>query len=200
MWFIESSQKGTGSFTITYSLSDSKHIMAVKDKDISIAVTAFQNAFGGMVDQVEYSPGPPLSFRSTTVNLTHRNQQFYARYVTESAKVESPIPRLEPMILITNRGKDIPHQLDFLDIPPREYSKKGSLEQLPSSSPRMEMSVSTKPESNPRRELVTRRRPDMEEKYTKERVTRRSTTSTFAPRRETRSQSALTKHIPYTPC
>ena len=103
------------------------------------------------------------------------------------------------MVLITNRGKDVPHQLDFLDDRPRENSKKGSLEQLPSSSPQMEISVPARPEPNPRRELVARRRQDIDEKSTKERISRNPTTPTLAPRRATRSQSALVKHIPYLP-
>ena len=101
------------------------------------------------------------------------------------------------MILITNRGKDVPHQLDFLDDRPRENSKKGSLEQLPSSSPQTEISVPERPEPNSRGELGARRRQDIDEKATKERITRNPTTSTLAPRRATRSQSALVKHIPY---
>lgn len=145
------------------------------------------------------SSTPPPIFCSATVNLIHRNRRFYSRYLIESERQESPISRLQPMVLITNRGEDIPHQLDFLDDRPRENSKKGSLEQLPSSSPLMEISVPARPESNPRRELVARRRRDSDDKPIKERITRNPTTSTLAPRRETRSQSALVKHIPYLP-
>ena len=98
------------------------------------------------------------------------------------------------MVLITDRGKDVPSKLDFLGSHKyRDYSKKGSLEQ---QSPKMGVNPS-KPEAtvvNPRRELVTRTR-DVTTRLEKSETSTRPQATLAPPRRETRSQAAITKNI-----
>ena len=92
------------------------------------------------------------------------------------------------MVLITDRGRQLPSRLNHLD-QPREIVRRGSLEQHP--SPKPEGSI-TRQEINPRRDLISRPRNRSDEEKVE-----KSTRLHSALRRETRSQSAVTKNIPY---
>jgi hypothetical protein len=111
--------------------------------------------------------------------------------ITSPRPHRSPTSRHQPMVLITDRGRQLPSRLNHLD-QPREIIRRGSLEQHPSPKPE---GSSTRQEINPRRDLISRPRNRSDEEKI-EKSTRLQ--SALAPlRRETRSQSAITKNIPY---
>jgi hypothetical protein len=104
------------------------------------------------------------------------------------------------MVLITDRGKEIQKKLTFLDHSP-EYSRKGPLERQDSPPPKQEINTSRPAETvNPRRDLVARVRERPTAAAVVEDKSSERGKSTIAPvRRETRSQAAITKNIPYNP-
>ena len=111
--------------------------MLIKDRDVSQASEALQNAFGARVDQVEYLP----SFSK----LIYRKADFDSRYITKTAQrqerlQDSTVHRTRPSVVITNRGREVGgHALEFLTTG-TDFTTKGSLE-LPTSQPARRRSV-----------------------------------------------------------
>ena len=163
-------------------------MLVFTDRESQDGANALKNVFGsGKIDQLRYL----LHLRC----LTYSENVFDKKYLTGSYRgqdlntpdvlsrrvnlgatrdLEGPV-RLKPnapqsAVVINDRGRNVPNQLDFLDTSHDVSKTKGSLELH---------TPTTKKE-------ITRRRQSMQQ-------------DPVPSRRETRSKTAISKNLPYTP-
>lgn len=155
-----------------------KYLLTIADRDILEGATSLQRSFGGKVDRVPY----PL-YRILLSN--NRNENFETAYLTGTARDrERRLPKPDMEVVVTSRGKEVPKRLDFLD-GGRDYSiLKKALTRDSNSG------------TTPRRSSVSDDR-EIAENVESRRDSAKIQPSNVFTRRETRSQKALLKNVPY---
>ena len=161
-----------------------QYSLIIADRDVHEAGSALKGVFNGKIDHMECSSlSYPTNFNSDT--------QFDQHYFTGSARragykatreqdhntETSPQDNSKPGVVVKDRGRQLSNRLDFLHKSPEFSQKRGVLER---HTPQRKYDITTR----------SRRQSDVLKQ--EEEIIIRPTL-----RRETRSQRALIKNLPY---